>query len=47
MKKQIETSSLAEMKDKYIGLVGTKERDKYERKLQRYLAKNQTNQSLD
>ncbi len=37
MKKQNEFSTLADMKDKYIGRAGTKERDKYERKLRRYL----------
>jgi len=31
--KQIKTYSLAEMKDKYIGQVGTKERDEYEYEL--------------
>ncbi len=30
MENEIKTSSLVEMKDKYIGLIGTKERDKYE-----------------
>jgi DNA-binding XRE family transcriptional regulator len=32
--KEIKTYSLAEMKDKYIGEVGTTERDEYEYKLQ-------------
>jgi HTH-type transcriptional regulator/antitoxin HipB len=32
-KKEIKTYSLAEMKDKYIGVVGTSERDEYEYKL--------------
>ena len=40
MENEIKTSSLVEMKDKYIGLIGTKERDKYERKLQRFISKN-------
>jgi len=31
--KEIKTYSLAEMKDKYIGKVGTKERDEYEYEL--------------
>lgn len=31
--KEIKTYSLAEMKDKYIGRVGTKERDEYEYEL--------------
>ena len=47
MKKQIESSSLQEMKDKYIGLIGTKERDKYERKLQRFISKISKNQRFD
>ena len=37
--KEIKSSSLSEMKDKYIGVVGTKNRDKYERKLQSSLLK--------
>lgn len=32
-KKEVKTYSLAEMKDKYIGKVGTKERDEYEYEL--------------
>ena len=32
--KELKTSSLAEMKDKYIGKVGTQERDEYEYELQ-------------
>lgn len=32
-KKQLKSYSLSEMKDKYIGKVGSKERDKYEYKL--------------
>jgi DNA-binding XRE family transcriptional regulator len=32
-KKEIKSYSLAEMKDKYIGKVGTKERDEYEYEL--------------
>lgn len=31
--KELKTYSLAEMKDKYIGKVGTKERDEYELEL--------------
>lgn len=31
--KEVKTYSLAEMKDKYIGKVGTKERDEYEYEL--------------
>ncbi len=31
--KQLKTYSLPEMKDKYIGKVGTKERDEYEYEL--------------
>ena len=31
--KKLKTSSLAEMKDKYIGKVRTTDRDKYENKL--------------
>ncbi len=31
--KEVKTYSLAEMKDKYIGQVGTKERDAYEYEL--------------
>ena len=33
VKKEVKTYSLAEMKDKYIGKVGTKERDEYEYEL--------------
>jgi DNA-binding XRE family transcriptional regulator len=33
MKKEIRTSSLSEMKDKYIGKVGSTERDAYENEL--------------
>ena len=33
MKKEIKTSSLSEMKDKYIGKVGSTERDAYENEL--------------
>jgi HTH-type transcriptional regulator / antitoxin HipB len=33
MKKEIKTLSLSEMKDKYIGKTGTKERDDYEYEL--------------
>ena len=33
MKKEIRTSSLSEMKDKYIGKVGSTERDTYENEL--------------
>ena len=47
MKKEIKTSSLVEMKDKYIGLIGTKERDKYERKLQRFISRIPKDQRLD
>jgi HTH-type transcriptional regulator/antitoxin HipB len=33
MKKEIRTSSLSEMKDKYIGKIGSTERDAYENEL--------------
>jgi HTH-type transcriptional regulator/antitoxin HipB len=33
MKKEIKTSSLSEMKDKYIGKLGSLERDAYENEL--------------
>ena len=47
MKNQIKATSLTEMKDKYIGLVGTKERDKYERKFQRFISKISKDQRFD
>lgn len=47
MKNQIQAISLIEMKDKYIGLIGTKERDNYERKLQRLILKIFKDQRFD
>jgi len=39
MKKEIKTSSLSEMKDKYIGKVGSTERDAYENELRMEILK--------
>lgn len=38
-KSKIKSYSLSEMKDKFIGKVGTKERDKYEKKLLKHISK--------
>ncbi|MHC0445063.1 hypothetical protein ACWA1F_06615 [Flavobacterium sp. 3-218] len=38
-KKAIKSYSLSEMKDKLIGKIGTKKRDKYEKKLHKVISK--------
>jgi len=37
--KEINTTSLAEMKDKYIGKIGTVDRDKYEKEVRKNVLK--------
>jgi len=40
IKEKINFYSLSEMKDKYIGKIGTRERTEYELKLQRKISKS-------
>ena len=44
--KQIKTYSLPEMKDKYIGKVGTTERDEYEYELRKRALQKTTKQKM-
>ena len=39
VKTKIKSYSLSEMKDRCIGKIGTKERDKYEKKLLKHISK--------
>ncbi|TDP02867.1 hypothetical protein EV145_10222 [Flavobacterium sp. 245] len=38
-KTKIKSHSLSEMKEKYTGKIGSKERDKYEKKLLKHISK--------